>query len=359
FTAAGVSYPSTANVSAAFSIAWTASDTGGSDIDHSEIWRAPDSGGVPGAWNNIYPNATSPTTENPGDGTWWYGIHALDDASNCITGAGGHCGGVSSDSLDLLRTIREPIKVIYTGAGGNNPPSANNLSVDSPNSDEYCENTAYPPVRVNWTFSDSDVGDSQSAYQIQAVTSTYGFPATTIDTGKLSDSCGGDCVSYVFQSSGERLAWNTNYSWRIMVWDSQDESSSWINGPGINAASQPYPTPAFSWDPEFPEIDQEVQFTDESIAYGGATIVSWNWDLGNGETPSNQNPTTTYALEDSYTVTLGVCDSFGCCCDGNNAAVSEINIGGGDSLPEYQEIPPTFWLRLFFANIRTAFQNIF
>ncbi|MDP1538515.1 MAG: hypothetical protein Q8M00_00590, partial [bacterium] len=47
----------------------------------------------------------------------------------------------------------------------NQPPSATNLSVDPPNSTDYCGITGYPPVRLRWQF--SDPGDSQSVYQIQ------------------------------------------------------------------------------------------------------------------------------------------------------------------------------------------------
>ncbi len=92
-------------------ITWTATDTGGSGIDHTEVWRAPDVGGAPGSWDSINLNAISGFVNDPGDGTWWYGIHVVDKAGNCITEAGGHCGGVTSDTLDP-RTNRGPIKVI-------------------------------------------------------------------------------------------------------------------------------------------------------------------------------------------------------------------------------------------------------
>jgi hypothetical protein len=74
-TVNGISYPTVVYATSTLTIAWTASDTGGSGINHYEIWRAPDSGGVPGAWASINSTATSPATDNPGAGTWWYGLH--------------------------------------------------------------------------------------------------------------------------------------------------------------------------------------------------------------------------------------------------------------------------------------------
>ncbi len=109
----GTSFANIANSN--ISISWTANDTGGSGMNHYELWRAPDNSGSPGVWavvagqNNLSPTATS-TTDSPGNGIWWYGFHAIDNASNCIAESGSHCGGVSSDSSDP-RTAKGPIKV--------------------------------------------------------------------------------------------------------------------------------------------------------------------------------------------------------------------------------------------------------
>ena len=53
-----------------------------------------------------------------------------------------------------------------------------------------------------------------------------------------------------------------------------------------------------------------VNFTDTSVA-DGAPIVSWNWDLGDGTTSANQNPSHTYTTSGSYNVTLTIIDDFG------------------------------------------------
>jgi gliding motility-associated-like protein len=56
---------------------------------------------------------------------------------------------------------------------------------------------------------------------------------------------------------------------------------------------------------------QTAQFFDQTIVLSGV-IATWNWDLGNGETSTLQNPTTLYPLPGNYTVTLTVTNSDGC-----------------------------------------------
>ncbi|MGB0756999.1 MAG: Ig-like domain-containing protein [Patescibacteria group bacterium] len=50
----------------------------------AELWRAPNVGGVPGKWTQIQTTSISGTihtgtfTDDPPDGSWWYGLHAVD-----------------------------------------------------------------------------------------------------------------------------------------------------------------------------------------------------------------------------------------------------------------------------------------
>jgi PKD repeat protein len=63
------------------------------------------------------------------------------------------------------------------------------------------------------------------------------------------------------------------------------------------------PVAAFSYDVDF----LDVIFADESSGMG-ATVSSWFWNFGDGQTSTEQNPTHTYAAAGSYTVTLVVRD---------------------------------------------------
>ena len=54
-----------------------------------------------------------------------------------------------------------------------------------------------------------------------------------------------------------------------------------------------------------------VQFTDQSVALN-SSIISWEWDFGDGSISSLQNPSHTYSGVGNFNVTLRVKNSFGC-----------------------------------------------
>ncbi|MBS1919278.1 MAG: PKD domain-containing protein [Bacteroidetes bacterium] len=55
-----------------------------------------------------------------------------------------------------------------------------------------------------------------------------------------------------------------------------------------------------------------VQFTDQSTAGSGNTNVSWQWDFGNGQTSTLQNPSILYTSSGTFPVTLKVINDKGC-----------------------------------------------
>ena len=56
-------------------------------------------------------------------------------------------------------------------------------------------------------------------------------------------------------------------------------------------------------------INQSIYFTDNSI--GAEDIIAWQWDFGDGNTTTVQNPVYSYAATGNYTITLTVTDEFG------------------------------------------------
>lgn len=185
FTVNGISYPSTVTASGALTIAWTATDTGGSGIQKHEVWRAPDSGEVPGTWSKIIDPATSPETNNPANGTWWYGVHTLDNANNCINEGGGHCGGVSSDGLDP-RTVRGPIKVIKDSVAPTGSIVINGGA-------EYTTSTS---VILSLSCSDSGTGCDDMRISNDGVFDTELWEPFSSSKGWPLASCGGSRTVY-------------------------------------------------------------------------------------------------------------------------------------------------------------------
>lgn len=68
-------------------------------------------------------------------------------------------------------------------------------------------------------------------------------------------------------------------------------------------------TADFDYPPPCPGIP--VQFTDQSTSNIG-NIVSWEWDFGDGNTSTDENPSHTYALSGLYTVSLTAQTDAGC-----------------------------------------------
>ena len=81
--------PATVSLGNPFTASFSVSDTGGSGLKQVELWRANDSGGSPGTWaqityrsvsGNSYSGSFSDTPSS--GGSYWYGIHAVDNANN-------------------------------------------------------------------------------------------------------------------------------------------------------------------------------------------------------------------------------------------------------------------------------------
>ncbi len=78
-------------------ISYAVTDTGGSHLKDIEVWRAPDNSGSPGTYvevsalrqtiasQNLDGYSNSALVDTPGNGTWWYGIHVVDQAGNIGT----------------------------------------------------------------------------------------------------------------------------------------------------------------------------------------------------------------------------------------------------------------------------------
>jgi len=106
--------------------------TASSGINRVEVWRTTDDNGVPQepGWTQIAALAggmtTTYTDRGVGAGIYWYGLHVVDNAGNCITETGAHCGGVTSDEADV-RFPAGPLRVVYDTT----PPAVTSVSPSS------------------------------------------------------------------------------------------------------------------------------------------------------------------------------------------------------------------------------------
>jgi len=70
------------------------------------------------------------------------------------------------------------------------------------------------------------------------------------------------------------------------------------------------PTADFNYDPIEPSILDTVQFTDLSVDTDG-TIVSWDWDFGDGGSSTEQHPLYNFPVSDQYSISLMITDDDG------------------------------------------------
>ena len=71
-----------------------------------------------------------------------------------------------------------------------------------------------------------------------------------------------------------------------------------------------------------PCIQQNVWFMDLSQTNGGGSIITWQWDFGNGSSSFTQNPGCGYSSAGTYAVKLTVTNSFGC----NDSIVQPVTV---------------------------------
>ncbi|MEM8486579.1 MAG: PKD domain-containing protein, partial [Bacteroidota bacterium] len=137
----------------------------------------------------------------------------------------------------------------------------------------------------SWDLGDGNASTDQNPTHVYAAAGTYTVELTVTDDGGLTGTT------------------------------SQDVT---VTEAGGNVA----PTAAFT----FAATDLSVDFTDASTDSDG-TIASWSWDLGDGNTSTDQNPTHVYAAAGTYTVELTVTDDGGL--TGTASQDVTVTVGGG------------------------------
>jgi hypothetical protein len=114
----------------------------------------------------------------------------------------------------------QPVIELMSGT----PPEARNLTVTPKNAQGYV--TSIIPT-LGWEFYDADVGDTQSAYQIQIYRTDTG--ALVRDTGKIASAA----VQY--QVPYGVLGATNKYWWRVRLWDNWDVPGNWTTNIMANA----------------------------------------------------------------------------------------------------------------------------
>jgi PKD repeat protein len=103
-----------------------------------------------------------------------------------------------------------------------------------------------------------------------------------------------------------------------------------------NETSNLPPVADFSFSPTNPKRNQNISFSDESYDADG-TLVSWNWDFGDGSESTTRNPSYHYSHDGDYEVTLTVIDDDGA----TNSISKNISIGNQKPIADFSYTPVT------------------
>jgi parallel beta-helix repeat protein len=137
---------------------------------------------------------------------------------------------------------------------------------------------------------------------------TVQFTDTSTDSDGMivnwSWDFGDSDVSYD-QHPTHQYADNGTYNVTLIITDNNAASDAAM---AIINVSNAIPVPNFTWSPANPTKLDSIQFYDLS---SDRSLVSWNWDFGDGNLSTLQNPTHQYADDGPYNVTLYVSDDDG------------------------------------------------
>ena len=238
-------------------------------------------------------------------------------------------GGNYSWAVRVLSNVAPASWTSFADGGTfsvNYSPSAINLSASQPN---YC--LIGPAATFSWTFSDSDAGDTQSAYQVQVATNPgFSGPGTVVDSNKVSSA------SNSYATGSGKLVYDTKYYWRVKVWDNHDLVSGWASGADFTTPKHTYPTVNFSWTPLNSSVNEDVSFVDQSTVFGGAIKSAWFWTFQDGSPASSvqENSIVKFLSNGTKQVVLQITDSDNYSCSSNKT------VGIRLPLPGWKEVAP-------------------
>jgi len=281
---------------------------------------------------------------------------------NCILGSGfDECAAESECKHNECNNILQCI--LLNGPGDSEciddqgcertPPEVQEPTIFPPN---YCVGAqGFAQVTIQWKYFDQD-GNHESGFMIQIDDDpSFGHPEIYREFSNVdnpSETIQTQIITIKNEPTvpgGEYLTYGTTYYTQVLVFDSTNLDSGFVNFPAFTTVAHPYPFTEFVYFPTAPQPETEVEFTDLSLCYTDALIdpvscqvlaVPYTWVFGDHTTPDNTpgNVFHTYMTQGSYPATLNICDLEGYCC----LASHRVQVKIPSNNPDYQEIWP-FW----------------
>lgn len=245
-------------------------------------------------WSNVYDNLGNYI------GSWWgfknIDIVYHDDSKipwvTCFIGSTNYPGGQSNDSLMFGYLDETNSNYMYI-TWDPNVENCSNISLDITNS----------PKKTLYGVCEIENGSKQDLLFFNDYPITWGAD-DHLNYQILSDQ--GNLTHPQIFVTGNQIyiiaERDDNGYNEIILYYSSDGGKKWSINTIIANPNQP-PVADFSWSAD--RLD--VNFTDKSMDVDG-NILSWDWDFGDGNTSTIQNPFHHYETPGAYTVNLTVKD---------------------------------------------------
>ena len=135
-------------------------------------------------------------------------------------------------------------------------------------------------------------------------------------TANISAPEGADAYSWsgpgiVGNSTSQTITVNQPGEYTVTVTPVQGPTCEYILTTQVIAEESDIEVAFIAEPPQFC-LGNAVQFTDETIVLTGEEITSYEWDFGDGNTSSDQNPSHTYSSDGEFTVNLTVTTESNC-----------------------------------------------
>ena len=215
-------------------------------------------------------------------------------------------------------------------------------TIDHGNNDATdCDAKNSPAITLYWTFEDPDEGSDQTARQVK-IFDEFGVLLDGYPTEKFFTNA----TSYA-----PVLAFDSNYSWQVNVWDDNDVESGWLPEDPVSFTTSPhYPFTDFYLTPRVATVDGVIQFCSvfesgicnaelETRVVNDPDYSVWQWNFGDGDFSTEQNPTHSYLEVDEYDIYLSITETI----EGiDYSCVASTSVNVRYPLPEWIETPPIF-----------------
>ncbi len=201
------------------------------------------------------------------------------------------------------------------------PPTVSSVTVTpGPGTELWCAQSPY--YSVGWTYEDANQDP-----QVRAEIKFVGPDIVTV-VYESNDAIYIQNQNYLLSNPLSQLQPGQVYHAEVRAFD-RKAWSNWASSPQFTTPSHYYPLVSFSWNPQAPQINSPVDFTDETQdrSTGSYPLNGWDWQFTNGtpQTSSDQNPLDVVFSVLSSTVGLTASDTSGAACS------AEATVGGGSS----------------------------